>query len=220
MHTLVFLSGLNWSGFWRPSVTNIAGSNINHIDPPHTGAIPFIALLFIIAALVFALLVIFRAKKPSQGAVFKSLVYASAFTALISAFRMDYNWAALYRDYSRRLAGKDTNQRLNAIDGNRFYTFLDSVKKAVPAGAAIRDLDMDIKKVGVYPYLATLRGNYLLLPVMTSKNGRFIWVHYKYSKFNYNLDTRTLQVAGSVFRARLYEYYDGEGALFEIIDGR
>ncbi|MFQ5480684.1 MAG: hypothetical protein ACE5DW_05350 [Thermodesulfobacteriota bacterium] len=146
MLTSFSLSGFSWSRFWHPGVTNIGGSNVNYFAPPDTGPITFIAALFIIAAFLFAGLLSFRRKRLSRNTAFKSFVHTFVLIALVAGFRMDYNWAALYRDYSARLAGKDVGARIVELHGNRFYDFMKMIQGDVPEGETIHELNIDVNK--------------------------------------------------------------------------
>jgi len=215
MFTHLSPAAFSWKEFWRTDI--ISGWTINFIPEPETGFLAFPVLLLLLALVIFLALLALK-RSLSGRIIFVSAVASLTTVAFLHAFRMDYNWASMLKRDAPYFYNADVGERFKTMNVYDFHRFTEEVKKAVPEGQTLRTIPIDREKEMTAHYL-TLRGNYYLLPVMTSREGRFIWV-YAFHEFSYDPDHEVLEIHGLRFRARLYRFFDGGGMLFEVLEGR
>lgn len=218
-----------WNEFWRAEPIN--GTTINYIKTPFAGPFPFTVLLYAaIAAAILLLLILSR--NITRQAVVQAIVCSFFAAGLIMALRMDYNWAtAFMRDISI-LHGKDVGDRVVAVGGGGggFYDFLVFVKRSLPEGAEIRDIedheielkavnnDENLREDEIRSFEWSKLQKYYLLPVLTTSEGRFVILVEGDMDGEYDAGSMTLRVNRSRFKARRHAVYGEGAAVYEIIE--
>lgn len=207
--------GYSWKEFWRTD--NVSGYWINFVSPPPTGPIPFTIILLVISLIVFLSILIYVIISK-KGLRWKKVVMAwtasYVFMGVIFAFRMDYTWVnMLARDISA-FKGQAMEDRVYLTTKNDLFKFMNIVKRAIPQGEKIRSLDMTIEDKDYYKFRL---GNYYLLPVMTSRTGRYVWT-FEFSNTYYNEKTSVLSVYRQAFMAKPAVVFNKNVAVYEILE--
>lgn len=213
-----------WEEFWKTDIIN--GATINAIHTPLFGPMSFLTVVYLAAVTTFLFTIAIK-REFTRKAVLRLLIISFIPAWLLLALRMDYNWAKIFIDDDMPFTG--TVERIVKVDGCDLYRFIEFVKRKLPAGEKIRDVEdhekeklIITKRPGVtrddeLNFEISKAARYYLLPVKTSKDGRFIWT-YDYPGFTYDPKDNILKINNSTFYARPYARFRPAAMVFEIIE--
>ncbi|MBI1912922.1 MAG: hypothetical protein HYS21_13095 [Deltaproteobacteria bacterium] len=199
-----------WEGLWNADF--IDGTTINYLPTPEIFGHPLSLTLY--ACAIVALLAFVIIKKPRTfNSFIRPAAYVFLFIALLFSIKTEYVWFKVFVNDINSLRDKDIEKRVAYFDGSDFFPFVKFMKSKVPEGESFRAVDVS----GDETLLQMKQlGQYYLLPRLTSKTGRFIWV-YDNGEASYDLDAQVLYAYGQAYRARPYAVYRQGAAVFEIV---
>lgn len=146
--------------FW--DVSSIRGTTINFIDTPVIGGVPFLIPLYVLLALITAVIFLIARRNRAQVggyAVARALIPAFAAAALLFALRMDYGWYKMWQ-LDRKGPPPGSLDRGMAEDLRTAYAFVLDFKKTLPTSEKVRILTDDMYDRMVLKYY--------LLPIKVS----------------------------------------------------
>lgn len=215
----------SWSEFWNTNI--IGGATINEIVTPKLGQFGFMGILYLVIVISVPVFLLFF-KSPARS-FSKTVVYAFLFSGFLFSMRMDLNWASMLKADSERFLSKSEDERLRLMVNADFFEFLAHVKKKLPEGEKIRDVEdkalsnkittgeIEAEPVDLITYVYLKIGKYYLLPVETSKNGKFVWV-FAPMRAEFDADNMALTINNHIFNVRSYEPFTDKAVLFEIME--
>lgn len=207
-------------------IAPLPGTAINYIQTPAISGLPFTVFLYALAIASFIIMLVFFRKRAATAAV-----VAFALAGAVAAARMDLLWVRTLGAEASAFAGGDTREKLLAMGADTgYFDFAAFVRKSLPEGAAMRDTGdrgLEMRVVNNDPSLtdaereAFSRARYLryhLMPVLTTKDGRFAVFVEGDMDGAYDPSAMTLRLNGHLFRARPYATYVEGAAVYEIIE--
>lgn len=200
-----------WREFLDTKFSN--GSTINYITSPFGDPALFPILIFIFTIAAFLVLIMTR-RSFTRPAMVKAVVISFMLGGFIFAMRMDLNWLVMLKDDYNRFSGKGIDERVEETIGYDLKQFMRFTRETIPAGEKVREMKNDPSNL---TSLLTKLGNYYLLPVLSTSDGRFVWI-YDFTDYSYDPDTGILKVYDSIVRARLYATYRPGAYVYEVMD--
>lgn len=201
----------HWREFFDTDFSN--GSTINYITSPFSDPALFPILIFIFVIAVFLALIMTR-RSFTRPAMVKAAIISFMLGGFIFAMRMDLNWLVLLKNDYNRFSGKGMEERVEEAIGYDLKQFMRFTRETIPVGEKVREMKNDPSDL---TFLLTKLGNYYLLPVLSTSDGRFVWV-YDFTDYSWDPETGTLRVYDSVVRARLYATYRPGVYVYELMD--
>jgi hypothetical protein len=166
--------GVLWGEFWGGDA--ITAFTINSVAGPEAGPFSFPAMIHALlaasAVVSYAIIRVFRGAAAREAAS-KAALAAFIVAGFAFAVRMDYGWLSVLRDETASLSGKETLDRVKAVNNgylDRLLDFTEWVRRTVPPGAIVEPAALD----GSSRFAALAR--YYLLPVRTSSGAGYLWV--------------------------------------------
>lgn len=205
-----------WSNFWDPEI--IKGSTIGFVDTPMLGSVPFISILYVIAAALFVCFFIIMLSKGWEKALPRAIAISFAIAGGLYALRMDANWLNMWKEDFAGYNGATEDERIArayfvySSDYAEFLDFLRFLEKTVPPGQTVRPavkLENDV---------LAITGKYFIMPVLTSPNAKYLWA-FKDQGLFYDPAEGTLLDNGKVVASRVrLSARRGAGAIYELAD--